>query len=208
MLKRLGLGLVALSMSAMSFAADYVEGKHYFVLEKPVKTSSANRVEVVEAFGYPCPHCNAFEPILKHWKGQQSADVSVKELPVMFGRSWTPFAQAYHTADLLKVLDKTHQLTFDAYHIERRRLTDKESFAELYAEAGVDKDKFTKAFDSFAVNMKMRQADVKLREYNVDAVPMLFVNGKYKVTTDAGSYQDMLKVVDYLVEKERTMMAN
>ncbi|MGB0732146.1 MAG: thiol:disulfide interchange protein DsbA/DsbL [Pontibacterium sp.] len=208
MLKQLGLGVIALSLSAASFAEDvFQEGKHYTVLENPVRTSNVKKVEVVEAFGYPCPHCNAFEPQLKAWKAKASGDVVVKELPVKFGRSWGPYAQAYHTAELMKVLDKTHQLTFDAHHLEQRRLTNKDDFAALYAEVGVDKEKFAKAYDSFAVNMKMRQADVKLSQYGVDAVPMLFVNGKYRITTDAGTYQDMLKVVDYLVEKERALLS-
>ncbi|MBS3804014.1 MAG: DsbA family protein, partial [Oleiphilaceae bacterium] len=70
---------------------------------------------------------------------------------------------------------------------------------------GVDRDAFVKTFDSFGVNAKMQQSDAKVRGARITGVPSMLVNGKYVVSASgAGSHEDMMKVVDYLVEKERT----
>ena len=41
-----------------------VEGKDYVRLAQPVPMPSSGKVEVVEFFGYWCPHCNSFEPAI------------------------------------------------------------------------------------------------------------------------------------------------
>jgi thiol:disulfide interchange protein DsbA len=73
---------------------------------------------------------------------------------------------------------------------------------------GVDKAQFEKTYNSFAVNMKMNQGESKLRSYQVDGVPALVVNGKYRVTAStAGGHKEMLEVVDFLVAKENAAKA-
>ncbi|WP_370277482.1 thiol:disulfide interchange protein DsbA/DsbL [Pontibacterium sp.] len=207
MLKKLGMMLVALVLplvSGVATAEQFKEGVHYVSLPFPVKTSDESRVEVVEAFGYPCPHCNSFEPLIQNWEKKKADDVNFVRIPVVFGRSWEPFARAYYSSELMKTVEKTHVPTFNAVHVERRRFRNKEQLADFYGQLGVDKAKFSKMFDSFAVTMKLRQGDSKIRGYGVDGVPSMVVNGKYRITAQmAGSHQKMLEVVDFLVEKER-----
>ena len=188
----------------ISYAAEFTEGVHYETLATPVKTTDAKRIEVVEAFGYLCPHCNNFEPLLEPWTQRLPADVNFVRIPVVFARSWEPMARAYYSSELLKTLDKTHQATFNGVHQERRRFRNAEDLAEFYANLGVDPAKFTKMYDSFATNMKLSIGASKLSSYGVEGVPTLIVNGKYRITTGtAGSHANMLKVAEYLVEKER-----
>lgn len=207
MLRKLGMMLIALMLPLVASAESstgFKEGVHYAVLPFPVKTADANRVEVVEAFGYPCPHCNSFEPMVQNWESKKAEDVNFVRLPVVFGRSWEPFARAYYSSELLKTVEKTHVPTFNAVHVERRRFGNKGQLVEFYGKLGVDEAKFSKMFDSFAVTMKLRQGDSKLRGYGITGVPSMVVNGKYRVTAQmAGSHQKMLDVVDYLVGKER-----
>ena len=203
-MKRLAVLVLAFFLPFMAQAEDFKEGVHYVKLDTPVRTLDASRVEVVEMFGYPCPHCNAFEPFIKNWEHKINSDVNFVRIPVVFGRSWEPMARAFYASELNKTLDKTHEATFHAVHVERRRLAGKEAFAEFYAGLGVDRTKFEKLYNSFAVNTKMKQGDAKVGAYGVTGVPSMVVNGKYRVTGQmAGGNANMLKVVDYLVEKER-----
>lgn len=205
MLKKWLLTLSLSLFASSSWAQEYRAGEDYFELPFPVKTGSVDRVEVVEAFGYPCPHCNSFEPLLEHWRKQQADDVEFVGLPVVFGRSWEPLARAYYVAELSGKVEQTHQAMFDAIHIERKRFPDVDALAEFYSPLGIEKSEFTKLYDSFAVNMKLKQGESKLRGYEITGVPAMVVNGKYRVTAaSAGSHQKMLEVVDYLVERERT----
>ncbi|MCP4596548.1 thiol:disulfide interchange protein DsbA/DsbL [Neptuniibacter sp.] len=204
-MKKLGLMLIALLLPFTAQAEEYREGVHYVKISTPVRTFDQSKVEVVELFGYPCPHCNSFEPYIKKWEGEKAEDVNFVRIPVVFGRSWEPMARAYYASELNKTLDKTHEATFNAVHVERRRLRGKADFSDFYANLGVDSAKFEKMYDSFAVNMKLKQGDSKMRGYGVDGVPSMVVNGKYRITAKmAGGQHKMLDVVNFLVEKERS----
>ena len=205
MLKKLGLALVALTLPFLAQAAEpFVEGQHYFEIDTPVRTIDQSKIEVVEMFGYPCPHCNAFEPFIEHWDKSRSEDVNFVRIPVVFGKSWEPMARAYYVSELMGTLDKTHAPTFHAMHVERKRFVNEAQLGDFYASLGVDKDKFMKNYKSFAVNMKLNQGGAKMRGYGITGVPSMVVNGKYRVTAQsAGDQKKMLEVVNYLVEKER-----
>ncbi|MFC6670697.1 thiol:disulfide interchange protein DsbA/DsbL [Marinobacterium aestuariivivens] len=210
MLKKLGVGLVALMMSLLVSAAEgekFQEGVHYAKLPFAVKTVDPGKVEVVEMFGYLCPHCNAFEPLVRSWHEKQAEDVQFVRIPVVFGRSWEPFARAYYAAELMDVVDETHQAMFDAIHLQKKRFARQDDLVEFYGSLGVDADKFGKLLDSFAVNTKLNQGESKARSYEITGVPTMVVNGKYRITAaSAGGHKGMLEVVDYLVEKERESM--
>lgn len=199
--------LSALLFAGLSFAAaaeEYQAGVHYIELPTAVRTADPAKVEVTEMFGYSCPHCYSLEPALDKWHDTLPADVDFKRVPVVFGRSWEPLARAYYVADLLGALDKTHQPTFEAIHKERKRFRGVDDLADFYAELGVDAAKFKKYYDSFATTTKLNQGDSKVRSYQVDGVPALVINGKYRITAGmAGSQEEMLKVAEYLIEKER-----
>jgi len=204
-MRKFGFVLVALLLPFMVQAEDYREGVHYVKLTAPVRTIDQSKVEVVEMFGYPCPHCNTFEPHIKNWDKKKADDVNFVRIPVVFGRSWEPMARAFYASELMKTLDKTHEATFNAVHVERRRFGGMDDFSEFYTNLGVDGAKFNKMYNSFAVNMKLKQGDSKLRGYGVEGVPAMVVNGKYRISAQmAGGQQEMLKVVNFLVEKERS----
>ncbi|WP_188858215.1 thiol:disulfide interchange protein DsbA/DsbL [Marinobacterium nitratireducens] len=210
MLKKLCVGLMALFMSLTAVAAQgdrFQDGKEYVTLPFPVKTVDESKIEVVEMFGYLCPHCNAFEPLVHSWSEKQADDVEFVRIPVVFGRSWEPLARAYYVADLMDVVDQTHQAVFDAIHLQKKRFTDKDDLVDFYGSLGVDSDKFAKLYDSFAVNTKLNQGESKARGYEITGVPTMVVNGKYRITaSSAGGHRQMLEVVDFLVEKERAAM--
>jgi thiol:disulfide interchange protein DsbA len=145
--------------------------------------------------------------MLAHWREQQADDVAFVGLPVVFGRSWEPLARAYYVAELSDKVEETHQPMFDAIHLQRKRFSSVEALAEFYATLGIEKEEFTKLYDSFAVNMKLKQGDSKLRGYEITGVPAMVVNGKYRVSAaSAGGHKEMLEVVDYLVERERSAL--
>lgn len=190
-----------LSLTAM--AKDYQAGFDYEVLASPIKSNS-DKVVVNEFFGYSCPHCNSFEPLLHKWSEEQADDVTFVAVPVVFGRSWEPYAKAYYIARQLGILDQTHQAMYNAVHVDGRRIATKAALQKFFANHGVSEADFDKAYDSFNLKNMLRQGNRLAAKAKITGVPMMLVNGKYVVsTTTAGSYQGMLDVVDHLVEKER-----
>lgn len=203
MIKKFAAIVALTCLPMLALAADYQAGKHYIVLDEPIKSSNTDAVVVNEFFGYTCPHCNDFEPLLHKWAMAQGDDVNFLAIPVIFGRSWEPYAKAYFVALKLGVLDKTHQAMYDAVHIDERRMTNRQALAAFFAEHGVSKADFDGAYDSFDLQNKLRQGSRLAARAKITGVPSMMVNGKYMVNaTLAGSKEGMLAVVDYLVELE------
>jgi thiol:disulfide interchange protein DsbA len=203
MLKKIIAVITLASLPVFALAADYQAGTHYIVLDEPIKSSRTEAVVVNEFFGYTCPHCNDFESQLHAWAGKQTDDVSFMPIPVIFGRSWEPYAKAYFVALSLGVLEQTHQAMYDAVHIDKRRMTNRQALAAFFAENGVSKADFDSAYDSFDLQNKLRQGNRLAAKAQITGVPSMLVNGKYMVNaTLAGSSEGMLAVVDYLVNLE------
>jgi thiol:disulfide interchange protein DsbA len=212
--KWLSAFLLPFVISTAWATADFVEGVQYKRLASPQPTSAPGKIEVVEVFSYACPHCFHLEPELEEWLKAKPDDVVFVRLPAVFRPEWEPLAKAYFTAEILGVLDKTHEALFEAIHEKNQRFGDEAAMQAFFASRGVSAEDFKKTFDSFAVAVKVNNAKLMTRRYGIEGVPTLIVNGKFSTSgTLAGANEKdlsvkevnerTLKVVDYLVEQER-----
>ncbi|MBI1423814.1 MAG: thioredoxin domain-containing protein [Gammaproteobacteria bacterium] len=195
---------------ALPAMAEYDEGIEYQKISPPVQTDNSQKVEVVEVFWYGCPHCYHFEPKLEAWLKRLPANVDFVRIPAVFPNRplWELHARAYYTAELLGVLDKTHEALFDAIHKANQRLFDEDSLANFYAKFGVDKKLFKETMHSFGVQMKVDRAKDLCQRYGIDGVPTMVVNGKYRTFASLTNGEEgMLKVVDFLINKESKAMS-
>ena len=79
----------------------------------------------------------------------------------------------------------------------------------FFAEQGIEREKFDKVFSSFGVNSMVQQANSRARSYGISGTPEVIVNGKYRITSKmAGSHTKMLKVAEFLVNKERQALGD
>ncbi len=201
----LTVGLLAgLFVAPLSHAKDIDEGIEYQLVTPPVRTSSDNKVEVVELFWYGCPHCYSFEPKLNAWKKKRGKNIQFVRVPAIFPNrpAWELHARAYYTADLLGILDKIHGPLFDAIQKDKGRLADPALLAKFFAKYGVDKATFNDTLYSFGVQMKVNRAKDLTKRYRIDGVPTLIIAGRYRThATLAGGQAGLLKVTDYLIKK-------
>ena len=168
------------------------------------------KIEIVEVFGYTCPHCAQFEPSFKAWKARQPADVKVVPLAAPFGGYWEPYARAFYAAESMNLLEKTHDAMFRAVHLERSlpappTVAKPEQIAAFYAKFGANAEQFAGAMNSFSINARMKRVGQFLVRSGVDSTPSLVVNGKYRVT-GGRSHEDQLRILDHLVAMERAAM--
>ncbi len=183
--------------------SDFQEDTDYRRLETPVSTATDDKVEVVEAFWYGCGHCYRLEPVIEEWLKNKPDNVEFVRIPAVLGSNWEPHARAYYTAEVLGVLDNIHKPLMDAIHLQKRSLFNENQLAEFFAEHGVDKKAFFKAYNSFEVETRLQRSQQLIRRYRIQGVPAIIVNGKYVTNgTMAGSVPRMFEVVNYLVEKE------
>ncbi|MDU1661785.1 MAG: thiol:disulfide interchange protein DsbA/DsbL, partial [Stenotrophomonas maltophilia] len=93
--------------------APLVEGKDYERIAQPGPFQPlAGKIEVVEVFGYTCPHCAHFEPQLEAWAAKLPADVRFTPVPAAFGGAWDAWALAYYAADEVGVAKRSHAAVF------------------------------------------------------------------------------------------------
>jgi thiol:disulfide interchange protein DsbA len=210
MIKHVLLSLSLLAVGPIHAVAEdatatYVAGVDYDVISPPVRDVDADKIEVTEFFWYGCGHCYTFEPMLEQWKKIQPADVSFRGVPAVWAEKMELHAKAYYTAETLGVLDTMNSVIFQAMNVDRKPLASQADIAALFVANGVSEDDFNKVFNSFGVSSQVRQGIAIAKSAQITGTPALMVDGKYHVSSrKAGTQADMLKVVDFLVEKERS----
>ena len=201
-MKKLAVFIFLLVNSALLQAADYSEGTHYKKLPSQ-QTSSGEKVEVQEFFWYGCPHCYSFEPYLKTWEKTKPANVELVRVPAIFRPEWEVQARAFYALSQMGKIDDIHGKIFTAINKDKIRLDKKELIVDFVEKNGVDRKKFLEEYDSFGVDGMARKAKKKIKAYQIQGVPSVVVNGKYLTSASmAGSYDNMLKITNYLIAKE------
>lgn len=202
-IKKISLFCLLLVISYTTQAASFTNGKHFSQLASPIATQTGDKIEVLEFFWYGCPHCFSFEPTLKKWKQTLPDNVKFIRMPSPLNPRWMAHTKTYYTLQSMGLIEDHHEAIFAAMHIQKKRIFNRDSIADFLASRGVDKASFLANFDSFAVEMRARQALQLGQQYKLSGVPMLTINGKYTISAEqAGSYQGMVDVADFLIKKE------
>lgn len=184
--------------------AQITAGKDYVAVSPPQATETGDKVEVLEVFSYMCSHCYQFEPKLAAWAKAQPADVSVRKLPVSFNReAWASVSRIYYTLEAMGELGRLHGKVFDAIHAENLKMENPEVAADWATRNGLDRKKFTDTMNSFTVQSKVGRLPQITRNYGVESVPTMIVDGKYKII-GATSYDDLLRIASELVQLARS----
>jgi thiol:disulfide interchange protein DsbA len=196
--------LLFISPLAVAQAPQFHEGIEYQRVVPPQRTETGDKIEVLELFWYGCPHCYHLEPLLDKWLQTKPANVEFRRMPAIFTNpKWELHAKAYYAAEALGVLDKIHRPLFDAIQAQNHDLGTEAALMAFFAEHGVSNEDFQRTFNSFSVRNKTNQAKIMTDRYGISGVPAIIVNGKYRTDgTSAGTLENALAVVDYLVEEE------
>lgn len=190
--------------SQTGFAKEYSLNKEYTQIRQAHPTSSPEQIEVIEFFWYGCPHCFKLEPYVQRWLETKPKDVKFVRIPGILNKTWAIHARAYYTAEILGVVDKTHEAMFEAIHVKNQPLDTERAIKDLYVKQGVSPKDFDRTFRSFAIESKVRRASNLMARMGINGVPGLVINGKYRTdASKAGGNKNIFKVVDYVVEQER-----
>ena len=168
------------------------------------------KIEVVEVFGYVCPACAAFNPLVEAWKAKLPADVRFSYVPAPFGPEWNPYAKAFYVADSMGLVNRSHDALIRAIHVDQTMPgegdpVDEQAIANFYGKYGANPKEFLSTMNSFTVAAQVNRGKQFMQRTNANSTPTLIVNGKYKVT--GTSFEDMLRIASALVAQERAAMA-
>jgi protein dithiol oxidoreductase (disulfide-forming) len=181
-----------------------VEGRDYARLAQPVPVASSGKVEVVEFFGYWCPHCNSFEPTLDAWARKVPADVAFRRVPVAFSAPQEPYAKIFYALEAMGQLEAMHRKVFAAIHVQKQHLEKDSEIQAFVAANGIDGPKFIETLKSFSVASKFKQARQLAEAYRIDGVPTLGIHGRFFTSPSlAGGADQALRVADQLIQRVR-----
>lgn len=207
-MKKIIVSIVLLmGLIGVAHAEKYEEGNEYIFVSQPTQTG--DKIEVLEFFWYGCPHCFQFEPVVQKWLKTKPDNVEFIRVPAVFRPSWKVHARTYYALGIMGITEEHHTKIFSMIHNRKKKLDTLESMSGFLERQKVDKKKFLNAYNSFAVETMVRKAIKKLKDYDVKGVPVVAVNGKYYITgQSAGSYEKMINIVNYLIEKEMALKAD
>lgn len=190
-------------LAGSAFARSFEESYQKISPAQPTGVA-AGKIEVLEIFWYGCPHCYSFEPYLEKWAATMPDDVEFVRLPGVLNQSWVPHARAFYTAQKLGVLERIHMPLFNALHREKKKIFSESELRRFFVDQGIDGDEFDRVYRSNEVDTRVKQAFLTARNARVTGVPTILVNGKYMTSGSmTGSFEDLLKTIDGLIELER-----
>lgn len=196
------LAAIGICVALGAGAAELKEGRDFRQIN-PSLPAPEDRIEVTEFFWYGCGHCFDFEPVLAAWVRKLPSDVSFRRVPTVSpSNKWTPAAQLYYTLEALDLVGKLHGDVFNAIHVDRLRLGDEKVLFEWVATKGVDRKKFSDAWNSPGVQSRIQQARELSERSGLTGVPAVMVQGRYLALT-AGDYAELLGNIEQLIERAR-----
>ncbi len=202
----LAAGSLVLSPTAvLAQAAAPQAGTDFIRLDRPAPIEApAGKIEVVEFFGYWCPHCSAFEPTLTQWVKKLPKDVVFKRIPVAFRDDAVPLQRLFYALEAMGLVGSLHERVFTAIHAEKQNLMSVQAITDWVVKQGVDKAKFLEQFNSFSATTKASRAKQLMIDYQVEGVPALGVSGRfYTDGSMAKSMDRALQVADFLIAQTR-----
>lgn len=196
--------VAATTFALGSAAAPLVEGKNYTRLANPQPVDTGKKIEVIEFFSYGCPHCAALEPYLDAWRAKLPADVAFRRVPVLFHDQWVHLARIYYTLEAMGDDAKISPEVFKAIHGDGIALWDDKKFFDWAASKGLDRKKVEAVFSSFGVDSKIKRAMQLGKDYGIDSVPTVIVDGKYMTSSAmVGTHAALPGAIDELIAKAR-----
>lgn len=199
----------------------------FAMVRVPHKVAFSDRVEILEFFSFPCPHCNGFDPRLDAWARTRPNDVRIRRIHVAFGRKGDVHQRLYYTLEVLGKVDALRPAVFKAIHDDANKLRNEEAVFDFAAAHGIDRQRFIATYRSAEVESRVKAAAAAEERYRVGQIPIVFVNGKYVTAPfffhkqpslyervsgffrghaqrDAREQDSAMRVIDALVNKELT----
>ncbi len=147
------------------------------------------------------------------WAAKLPADVKLVHVPASFRADFVQYAKAYYAAQNFKVAERIARggLQGDppGSHVAGRRPTGRTKRRSRPFTPPVRRRRAAVSRRHAAALpwiLKVRRAAEHMTRTRIPSTPSIVVNGRYLV--QGNTYQDMLRIADFLIEKERAAAAS
>lgn len=209
--------VICLSMTygvASASIADPQNGTEYVTLPVTQPVTDTKKVEVVEIFGYFCPHCASWDAGLTAWVKQQDKNIAFRRIVVYKSEKVTVLQQRMYLAlENIGKLEEIHPKVFHALQQEHQKFDSEDAIIEFVTKQGVDKQKFVAQFNDFSVQIKANKLYQSLAGYQANTVPTIVIDGRFvtsptlavkgtpNIQDEAGTQSAALQVMTTLVQR-------
>ena len=180
-----------------------VEGKDYTVLPKPIPQQQADKIEVLEFFGYFCVHCYHLDPVLLNHSKIFAKDTYLRTEHVVWQPEMLGLARVAAAVDDSGLKRQANSAIFQAVYEQKINLADSATFKQwAQAQKSFDGKKLIAAYDSPASLNRAKKMEELTVAYRIGSTPTVIVGGKYQVKF-GNDWNAGMKTIDELVEKVR-----
>ena len=184
-----------------------VEGENYSRLSQPVPVAVAGKIEVIEFFGYWCPHCAQLETGLEAWVKKLPADVNFRRIPAGWAPFHEPYKKLYFALEAMGVPMAFHSRVFGAVPCATHQAGNRRRRAEVRQrqrpgrrQAGGHDEQLQHRPEAGPLSKQLFQA------YRGTGVPMVAVNGRFTTGPERvrSGEADFFALLDSLIAMSRT----
>ena len=196
--------LVLLFVSQISFAAIFIAGKDYHIIDKKIPVHK--QVTVLEFFNYGCPGCNFTEPEIEAWLKNKPTYVDFKRVPLTFETGWASYAKAYYIAEALGIEKKVTPALFLKIHGQDGRqyhdMSSDKAITNFLVAHGAKRNLVVASLNSSSMDAQLQHGVDLMKQYGVMETPTFVIANKYRVSmSDAHSPKRFVAIMAYLVKK-------
>ena len=194
---------IALSALLPVSAQAAVAGKDYTVLPKPIPQQQADKIEVLEFFGYFCVHCYHLDPVLLNHSKTFAKDTYLRTEHVVWQPEMLGLARVAAAVDDSGLKRQANSAIFQAVYEQKINLADSATFKQwAQVQKSFDGKKLIAAYDSPASLNRAKKMEELTVAYRIGSTPTVIVGGKYQVKF-GNDWNAGMKTIDELVEKVR-----
>lgn len=184
-----------------------VEGKDYKKLPVAKAVEDNSKLEVIEFYWYGCPHCYRIEPFMEAWAAKLPKDVKFRRIHAVWpGRSdMEGHAKLFLALQAMGLEQKYALAAFNAVQRDNIELRREKTLYEWVQKQGIDLNKFKAAYNSFSMSMQLNRLAQLTKDYQIDGVPAIIVNGKWLTGPSIHGREDatVTQVLDEMLAAER-----
>lgn len=162
-----------------------VVDKDFTKFEKPLPKTrgQANQVEVIYFFWYGSDMSWKIDKEMRQWAARQPYPVLLSPYPVILGKE--PYqvlgARIFFTLRRLGRESDLGPLFFDAVMGKHVDMTNFQAIVDWFAVRGIDEQVFINTINSDEVKTSTLNVYRVMRDYKVEAVPTIVLDGQYQV---------------------------
>ncbi len=198
---------------ALPTSSRWKPGVNYVVISPAQPTNAPpDKVQVMEVFWLACPHCHALEPFLLAWRKTKADYIQFVRVPVMWGPLQQAHARLYYTLEALNRHDLVEKAFNLIHNLETQTGSESilvgsspantQQLQEAFATRnGISASAFENAYSSFDVNTELQQAEQITQLYEIQAVPTIIIDGRYRTNVArAGGENQLISLINFLAK--------